>query len=113
MKQTARHAMTTSPMIQAIDLTRVNVDSMTLEDLEEHAEQVLDAIESLNDYNNRPGPMTAHARRDGLWRADQLRSHMARVRSLINAHKAAVAAVAAAQATGSANLAHGLRPFGL
>jgi hypothetical protein len=102
-------------MIQAIDLTRVNVDSMTLEDLEEHADQVLDAIGVLNEYNNRPGPMTAYARRDGLRRADQLRLHMARVRSLINAHKAAVAValVAAAQAAGSANLAQGLRPFGL
>ncbi|TSA13068.1 MAG: hypothetical protein D4R79_06325 [Comamonadaceae bacterium] len=105
--------MTISPMIQAIDLIRVNVDSMTLEDLEEHADQVLDAIGVLNEYNNRPGPMTARARQDGLRRADQLRSHMARVRSLINAHKAAVAAVAAAQAAGSANLAQGLRPFGL
>ena len=105
--------MTTCPMIQAIDLTRVNVDSMTLEDLEEHADQVLDAIGVLNEYNNRPGPMTAYARRDGLRRADQLRLHMTRVRSLINAHKAAVALAAAAQAAGSANPAQGLRPFGL
>jgi hypothetical protein len=100
-------------MIQAIDLTRVNVDSMTLEDLEEHAEQVLDAIGAMNEYNNRPGPMTANARRDGLRRADQLRLHLARVRSLINAHIAALALVGAAQAAGSANPVQGLGPLGL
>ncbi len=106
--------MTTSPMLQAIDLTRVNVDSMTLEDLEEHYKQVLHAIEALNEYNNRPGPMTAYAKRDGLRRADQLRLHIARVRCLINAHKAAVALVlvGAAQAAGSANLAQGAKVFG-
>lgn len=105
--------MTTSPMIQALDLPRVNVDSMTLEDLEEHSRQVLDAIGALNEYNNRPGPMTARARQDGLSRANQLRLHSARVRSLINAHIAALALVGAAQAAGSANPLQGLRPFGL
>ena len=104
--------MTTSPMLQAIDLTRVNVDSMTLEDLEEHADQVLAAIVALNNYNNRPGPTTAYAKSDGLRRADKLRLHMAHVRCLINAHIAAVALVGAAQAAGSANLAQGAKVFG-
>ena len=45
MNQTTRHAMITSPMLQAIDLTRVNVDAMLLEELEAHTKEVLDTIE--------------------------------------------------------------------
>jgi hypothetical protein len=105
--------MTTSPMLQAIDLTRVNIDSMTLEELEDHAKQVLDTIGAMNEYINSPAPKSANAKRNGLRLADKLRSHMAHVRDLINAHIAAVALVGAAQAAGSANLPQGARPLGL
>ena len=44
--------MPTSPLIKAIDHTRVSVDSMTLEELEDHAEKVLDTLADLNNYNN-------------------------------------------------------------
>lgn len=105
--------MTTSPMLQAIDLTRVNVDSMTLEELEDHAKQVLDTIGAMNEYINRPAPKSVNAKLNGRRLADKLRSHMAHVRDLINAHIAAVALVGAAQAAGSANLEQGTRPLGL
>ena len=48
--------MTTSPMLHAIDLTRVNVDSMTLEELQAHANDVLDTIGAMNEYVNSPAP---------------------------------------------------------
>ena len=104
--------MTNSPMLQAIDLIRVNVDALTLEDLQAHANDVLDTIGALNEYLNSPGPKSANARLNGLRLANKLRLHMAHVRDLINAHQAAVALVGAAQAAGSANLAQGAKVFG-
>ena len=101
--------MSASPMLQAIDLVRVNIDAMTLEDLEAHAQQVLDALGGLNEYTNSPAPKSANAKRNALHLARKLRLHMVRVRDLINAHK--LAAVAATmQAAGSASLAPCARP---
>ena len=104
--------MTASPMLHAIDLTRVNVDAMLLDDLESHAMQVLDTIGAMNDYLNSPAPKSAVAKLNGLRLANKLRSHMAHVRDLINTHQAALALVATAQAAGSTNLAQGAKPFG-
>lgn len=72
--------MTNSPMLQAIDLIRVNVDALTLEDLQAHANDVLDTIGALNEYLNSPGPKSANARLNGLRLANKLRTHMAHVR---------------------------------
>lgn len=105
--------MPTSPLIKAIDLTRVSVDAMTLEELEDHAEQVLDTMAALNHYNNGPATKSANAKLNGLTRAEKLRGHMLHVRGLINAHKAAAALVGAAQAVGSANLPHGAKHPGI
>ncbi|WP_158272881.1 hypothetical protein [Limnohabitans sp. T6-5] len=43
-EQTRSPAMPISPLIKAIDLSWGSVDSMTLEELEDHAEQVLDTL---------------------------------------------------------------------
>ncbi len=48
--------MSASPMLQAIDLMRVNIDALNLEDLEAHAQQVLDTLGGLNEYTNSPAP---------------------------------------------------------
>jgi hypothetical protein len=104
--------MTTSPMLHAIDLTRVNVDAMTLEQLRAHANDVLDTIGALNEYLNSPAPKSANAKLNGLRLAKKLRLHMAHVRDLINAHQAAMALVGAAQAAGSTNLVQGAKVFG-
>jgi DUF1680 family protein len=100
-------------MIKAIDLIRVTVDSMTLEELEEHAVQALDTIAAMNDYLNSPAPKSANERQNAVRLANKLRAHMAHVRDLINAHTAAAALVGAAQATGAANMPQGAKPFGL
>ena len=101
--------MSTSPMLQAIDLMRVNLDVMNLEELEAHAQQVLDSLGGLNEYTNSPALKSGNAKRNALHQARKLRLHMARVRDLINAHKLAAVVVATMHAAGSANLAPGAR----
>ena len=104
--------MSASPMLQAIDLIRVNIDAMDLEVLEAHAQQVMDALGGLNEYTNSPAPKSANAKRGALHQARKLRLHMARVRDLINAHKLAAAVVATMQAAGSVSLAPCAKPPG-
>ena len=104
--------MSASPMLQAIDLMRVNIDAMDLDELEAHAQQVLDALGGLNDYTNSPAPKSSNAKRGALHQARKLRAHMARVRDLINARQQAAAMVATTQAAGSVRLAPGGRPLG-
>jgi hypothetical protein len=91
-----------SPMVIAIDLVRVNVNAMQLDDLQAHAAQVLDTIGALNDYINSPAPKSSNALRNVMSLLRKLAMHMAHVRDLINAHTAAAALVGAAQAAGSA-----------
>ena len=102
-----------SPMLKAVDLLRVNIDAMDLEELEAHAVQVLDTIGALNEYINSPSHKSANALRNALNLVRKLGLHMARVRDLINAHQAALPLVATAQAAGSTNLTQVVKPFGL
>ena len=102
---------TTSPMLQAIDLPRVNLDVMTLEELEAHAKCVLDTIGALNEYINSPARKSSNAKLNAMRQALKLRTHMARVRDLLNALTAA-AAMVAGQSVGAGNLAPGSPRFG-
>ena len=101
--------MSASPMLQAIDLIRVNIDAMTLEDLEAHAQQVLDTLGGLDEHTKSPALKSGNAKCNALHQARKLRLHMAHVRDLINAHKLAAVVGATMQAAGSANLAPGAR----
>jgi hypothetical protein len=103
--------MSSSPMLQAIDLMRINIDAMALEELEAHAQQVMDVLAGLNEYMNSPALKSANARRNALHLARKLRLHIARVRDLISAGKAA-AMIATTQTAGSAILAPGARHLG-
>lgn len=105
--------MTPSPMLRAIELVRVNVDAMFIDDLLEHGQQVQDTIAALNDWLNSPAPRSAVARASAVRDWKKLRLHMAHVRDLIAAHAAAAALVGAAQAAGSTHLAQGAKPLGL
>jgi hypothetical protein len=89
-------------MVVAIDLLRVNVDALQLDDLQAHSVQVLETIAALNDYINRPNPKSSNALHNAMLLVRKLVQHMAHVRDLINAHTAATAMVAATQASGSA-----------
>lgn len=77
------------PMVKAIDLTRVNLDKLNLQDLEAHAVDVLDTIAALNDYVNSSAPKSANARLNAKQLARKLCLHMAHVRDLIDARKSA------------------------
>jgi hypothetical protein len=103
--------MPASPMLEAIDLMRVNIDAMDLEELETHARQVLDTLAGLNEYINSPTPRSANARRNSLHQARKLRLHMARVRDLINARKQSAALLSAMQDASSENQACAGRRF--
>ena len=93
-----------SPMLNAIDLVRADIDAMALQDLEDHAVDVLDTIAALNDYINGGLPKS----HDALLNADRqnrkLRMHMARVRDLIQARKAAYAMVQSMPSTSAPGL---------
>ena len=100
--------MQLSPMVSAIDLMRVNIDSLPLDALQAHASQVLDTIGALNIYINSPGRKCSNALRNAMWLVRKLVLHMARVRDLIAAHTAATAVIASAQSAGAATLSQGL-----
>lgn len=100
------------PMLQAIDLTRVNVDAMLLEELEAHAREVLDTIGALNEYINSPAPKSFVAKLNGLLLASKLCTHMANMRDLINANTAVAAQLAGMQSAGSATGLAGAPPCG-
>lgn len=100
-----------SPMLEASELIRVNVDAMQLDDLEDHARHVLDTIAALNCYINSPGRKSPDELSNAIRQSKKLRIHMAHVRDLINAHKAAAALVQASQAAGAASTVQDGRPF--
>lgn len=100
-----------SPMLEASELIRVNVDAMQLDDLEDHAKHVLDTIAALNGYINAPGRKSPDELSNAIRQSKKLRMHMAHVRDLINARKAALALMQAAQAAGSASTVQDGRPF--
>ena len=104
--------MSTSPMLQAIDLMRVNIDAMGLEDLEAHAQQVLDILGGLNEHTNSPTLKSGNAKRNALHQTRKLRLHMAQVRDLINAHQLAAVMVTTMQASESAAAQAGSPPCG-
>lgn len=80
-----------SPMLMAVDLVRVDIDAMGLQDLEAHATAVQDTIEALNEFINGMAPKSPETLLSALRRARKLRMHMARVRDLIQARQSAVA----------------------
>jgi hypothetical protein len=105
--------MPTSPMIRAIDLMRINVHAMSLDELEELADEMFDTISDLNDYINRPGFRTADERRNAITQWSKLQEEVNYVASLIEGAKAVAACIAKAQAAGSATHTHSLPHAGL
>lgn len=101
-----------SPMLEAIDLIRVNIDALTLEELEAHATAVLDVIGGLNGYLNSPSSKSANSTTNALILSRKILLHMARVRDLINAHKVAAAMAGSTQSAGTAKAAPTGKPIG-
>ena len=105
--------MSPSPMLKALDLTRVDIGAMSLGDLEVHANEVLNTLSALNEYINSPARKSANSKQAALTRARSLRMHMARIRDLIQARQAAAAMAGSAQVAGVLNQVPGAHPFGL
>ena len=101
-----------SPMLEAIDLIRVNVDALTLEELEGHAKAVLDVISGLNGYLNSPSPKSANSTTNALILSRKIILHMARVRDHNNAHKLSAAMLGSSQSAGTAKAAPTGKPIG-
>ena len=105
--------MSPSPMLKALDLTRVDIGAMSLGDLEDHANEVLNTLGALNEYINSPVRKSANSKQAALTRARALRLHMARVRDLIQVRQAAAVIACSAQVAGVVNQPLGAPPFGL
>jgi hypothetical protein len=99
-----------SPMITATELLRVNLDAFQLDDLLSHEHEALKVQAELNDYINQPARRSVDERRnvDRLFR--NMRLHMAHLRDLINARRAALAWMQVAQADGAGDAEQGNRP---
>jgi hypothetical protein len=93
-----------SPMLMAVDLVRVDIDAMGLQDLEAHATSVLDTIEALNEFINGMAPKSHDTLLSALRRARKLRMHMARVRDLIQVRQSAYAVMQGMQSASSPSL---------
>ena len=100
-----------SPMLQAAELLRVNIDAMQLDDLLDHERQVLESLAGLNDFINRSGRKSADELRNAMRLSGKLMHHLAHLRDLIQARKAALALMQAAQAAASASTVQDGRPF--
>lgn len=105
--------MSASPILKALDLTRVNIDAMTVEDLQFHANEVLNTLSALNDFINSRGRKSANSTQAALYRARLLRMHMARVRDVMQAHQDVAAMTGAAQTAGVVKLAPSVHPLGI
>ena len=93
-----------SPELRAIDLVRADIDAMALQDLEAHGADVLDTIAALNGYINGGLPMSHAALLNAARQNRRLCLHMARVRDLIQARKAAYAMVQGMPSTSAPGL---------
>ena len=98
-----------SPLIDAIDLPRVNIEALTLDDLQSHSQKVLSTIEALNALINSAGRKSANEKRNALTLARKLRKHMDNVRQLIQAHNLAIASANSSKVKGSFHVQHGNR----
>ena len=105
--------MSPSPMLKALDLTRMDIGAMSLGDLEDHANEVLNTLGALNEYINSPVHKSANSKQAALTRARALRLHMAKVRDLIQARQAAAAVASSVQVAGVVTHPPGAHSFGL
>ena len=93
-----------SPELRAIDLVRADIDAMALQDLEDHAVDVLDTIAALNEYIIGGMPKSHAALLNAARQNRKLCLHMARVRDLIQSRQSAYAMVQSMPSTSAPGL---------
>lgn len=80
-----------SPMLEAIDLIRANLDGMSDEELDEHAARVVAVLQELNNAQAQATWTSAIAAANIARLAKKLLAHLARVKELIEARQAEAA----------------------
>lgn len=100
-----------SPMIAASGLLRVDLDALQLDDLLDHEQEALKVLAELNDYINQPTRRSADERRNVARLTKAMHLHMAHLRDMIYARRAALALVHAAQTEGADDAVQSSRPF--
>lgn len=105
------HTLQASPMLQAAELLRVNIDAMQLDDLLDHEQQVLESLAGLNDFINRSGRKSSDELRNAMRLSGKVMHHLAHLRDLIHARMAALAMMQAAQTAASASTVQDGGPF--
>lgn len=83
-----------SPMLEAIDLIRVNLNSLSDEELDEHAERVVAVLLALGNAQAQATWTSAIAAANIAILAKKLLAHLARVKEMIEARKVAAAEAA-------------------
>lgn len=76
-----------SPMLEAIDLVRVNLDALSDEELEEHAARVVAVLLELTNAQTQATWTSAIASANIARLAKKLLAHLARVKELIEARQ--------------------------
>lgn len=76
-----------SPMLEAIDLVRVNLDALSDEELEEHAARVVAVLLELTNAQAQATWTSAIAAANIARLAKKLLAHLARVKELIEARQ--------------------------
>lgn len=76
-----------SPMLEAIDLIRANLDGMSDEELEDHAAHVVAVLQELNNAQAQATWTSAIAAANIARLVKKLLAHLARVKELIEARQ--------------------------
>lgn len=80
------------PLLDAVDLPRLNIESMNIYELEEHENQVMETINGVNSFILMAGHISANESNNAHRLYTKLKLHLSRVSDLIKIHKLAIAA---------------------
>lgn len=80
------------PMLDAVDLPRLNIESMDIDELEEHEKQVIETINGVNYFILDKSHISANETINARRLFSKLKLHLSRVSDLIKFHKLAIVA---------------------
>ena len=79
-------------MLDAVDLPRLNIECMDIDELAEHANQVMETINGVDNFILSASHMSANETINARRLLSKLKLHLSRVSDLIKIHKLAIAA---------------------
>jgi hypothetical protein len=95
------------PLIDAIDIPRIAIDTLSLDDLNSHYVLALETLAGLNEIINSHGYKSANEKQNPVRLARNLSLHLLRVRALIDAYKASASMFAKGQSSQATNAPNG------